>query len=86
MKFCQSCGMPLSGDPQLLGTNADGSKNEDYCEYCYVDGKYTVDTTMDRMIEFCIPHVLAANPQMTEDSARAMMKEMYPTLKRWQGK
>ena len=28
-KFCQSCGMPLTND--VLGTNADGSKNEDYC-------------------------------------------------------
>ena len=25
MKFCQSCGMPLNDE--LLGTNADGSKN-----------------------------------------------------------
>ena len=29
MRFCQSCGMPLTDD--VLGTNADGSKNEDYC-------------------------------------------------------
>ena len=28
VKFCQSCGMPLTDD--VLGTNADGSKNEDY--------------------------------------------------------
>ena len=28
MKFCQSCGMPLTNE--VLGTNADGSKNEDY--------------------------------------------------------
>ena len=28
-KFCQSCGMPLT--QEILGTNADGSKNEDYC-------------------------------------------------------
>jgi len=27
-KFCQSCGMPLTSE--VLGTNADGSKNEDY--------------------------------------------------------
>ena len=32
MKFCQSCGMPLT--QEILGTNADGSKNEDYCMYC----------------------------------------------------
>ena len=28
-KLCQSCGMPLT--EEVLGTNADGSKNEDYC-------------------------------------------------------
>ena len=28
MKFCQSFGMPLTND--VLGTNADGSKNEEY--------------------------------------------------------
>ena len=33
MKFCQSCGMPLND--QVLGTNDDGSKNEEYCMYCY---------------------------------------------------
>ena len=29
MKFCQSCGMPLTNE--VLGTNADGTPNEDYC-------------------------------------------------------
>ena len=37
-KFCQSCGMPLT--EEILGTNADGTKNEDYCIYCYKDGKF----------------------------------------------
>jgi len=36
-KFCQSCGMPLTAD--LLGTNADGSRNMDYCIFCYKDGR-----------------------------------------------
>ena len=35
-KFCQSCGMPLT--EEVLGTNADGSKNEEYCMYCYREG------------------------------------------------
>ena len=35
-KFCQSCGMPLTED--LLGTNADESKNEENCIFCYKDG------------------------------------------------
>ena len=37
-KICQSCAMPMSDD-SLYGTNADGSKNSDYCIYCYKDGE-----------------------------------------------
>ncbi len=51
MRFCQSCGMPLTED--VLGTNADGSKNEDFCMYCYKDGKFLQDCTMEEMIEHC---------------------------------
>jgi len=40
MKSCQSCGMPLNKDPQSGGTNADGSKNEKYCSYCYQNGAF----------------------------------------------
>lgn len=54
-KFCQSCGMPLTND--VLGTNADGSKNEDYCMYCYMDGQFLQDCTMDEMIEHCAQFV-----------------------------
>ena len=43
--------MPLT--EELLGTNADGSKNEDYCIYCYKDGKFLQECTMDEMIEHC---------------------------------
>ena len=41
--------MPLTNE--ILGTNADGSKNENYCIYCYKDGKFTQDCTMDEMIK-----------------------------------
>jgi general stress protein 26 len=43
--------MPLT--KEVLGTNADGSKNEDYCMYCYKDGQFLQDCTMDEMIEHC---------------------------------
>ena len=33
---CQSCGMPLSDD--YLAREADGSFNEKYCKWCWVDG------------------------------------------------
>lgn len=51
MKFCQSCGMPLTDE--LLGTNANGSKNDDYCFYCYKDGAFTGNFTMEEMAEYC---------------------------------
>ena len=46
MKFCQSCGMPLTSN-EVCGTNADGSLSADYCTYCYQNGKFTQDCTMD---------------------------------------
>ena len=55
-KFCQSCGMPLA-DNNDFGTNADGSLNEKYCKYCFVDGKFVQQCTMDEMIEHCAQFV-----------------------------
>ncbi len=52
-KFCQSCGMPMSKDPQGGGTNADGSKNSSYCSYCYQNGAFTFNGTVKEFQEFC---------------------------------
>ena len=85
MKFCQSCGMPLS--PEVLGTNADGSKNEDYCMYCYKEGRFTNDCTMDEMIEFCVQFVDEVNKNMpkpmTKEEYKEMMRSYFPKLQRW---
>ncbi len=85
MKFCQSCGMPLND--QVLGTNADGSKNDDYCMYCYKDGKFLQDCTMDEMIEHCSQFVDEVNKNMpkpmTKDEYKQMMRQYFPMLKRW---
>lgn len=80
--FCQSCGMPMDCE-EILGTEADGSKNPDYCKYCYENGAFTFNGTMAEMIEICVPHMVASDPNMTEDKARAMMQSYYPLLKRW---
>ena len=77
--------MPLT--QEILGTNADGSKNEDYCMYCYKDGKFTQDCTMDEMIEFCAQFVDEVNKNMpkpmTRNEYKDMMRQFFPTLKRW---
>lgn len=82
--FCQSCGMPMNGNSELQGTNADASKNMDYCVYCFKDGVFTADVSMEEMIRFCIPHMLTAHKNMTEAQAEKMMMDFFPTLKRWQ--
>ncbi len=65
MKFCQSCGMPLNNHNH--GTNADGTPNEDYCIYCYKDGKFTQDLTMEQMIGHCAKSRDAVNAIIVED-------------------
>lgn len=82
-KYCQCCGMPMGSGEELYGTNADGSKSTDYCKYCYDAGAFTSDCTMEEMIAFCVPIMAKGNEGMSEEQARKMMQEFFPTLKRW---
>lgn len=84
--FCQSCGMPIQTDEQF-GTNKDGSPNQEYCCYCYKEGAFTSECTMDEMIEQCIQHLdefnKDSNTQFSKEEAITMMKKHFPSLKRW---
>lgn len=83
--FCQSCGMPLSNE--IKGTNADGSLNDDYCVYCYKDGEFTQDFTIDQMIDFCLQFLdqmnAASGWNYTPAQAKKQMEQYFPHLKRW---
>ena len=83
--FCQSCGMPLSSE--VMGTEADGSPSGDYCKYCYADGHFLQDCTMDEMIEHCAQFVDEVNKHMPEPLTKLKYKQMmqsyFPMLKRW---
>jgi len=85
-KICQSCGMPLN-DPSGKGTNADQTVNTDYCGFCYKDGHFTNDFTMDEMIQHCADMLAEYNAEakdkLTRDEAVARMNAFFPTLKRW---
>ena len=85
-RFCQSCGMPLRSTEDY-GTNVDQSPNTDFCHYCYQDGNFTRDVTMDMMIEQCAQFLDEYNedaPQkLTREEAIAQMQEYFPQLKRW---
>ena len=86
-KFCQSCGMPLT--EEIFGTNADGSKNHEYCIYCYKDGAFTGDFTMEQMAEYCSMFVEEYNKNtgksLTACEYKQELLKFFPTLKRWRG-
>ena len=81
--FCQSCGMPMGETNDLYGAEADGSKSADYCSYCYDGGKFSVDVSMEQMIDFCAKPMAEANPGMTAAQAKEQMRQFFPQLKRW---
>lgn len=81
-KFCQSCAMPM-GSSEIYGTNADGSKNDEYCIYCFKDGEFTSDMSMEEMMNFCIEKMVEVHPEIDKDQATSMMNEVFPKLKRW---
>ena len=77
---CQSCGMPMM-EPKDFGTNQNGGKNQEYCTYCFQNGKFVWSGTLDQMIEKLVS--MHNQMRMTEEEAGKMAKENLPKLKRW---
>lgn len=76
--ICQCCGMPLEDCNISKETN--GVFNEEYCKWCYSDGKYTYHN-MDDLIDYCAKHMV--NENFTSEQVREYMKEMLPKLNYW---
>ncbi len=77
---CQSCGMPMV-KPSEHGTERDGTECEKYCVYCYKNGSFTRDCTMEEMVETNIKYA----PEIYSDpeTARKQLMDYLPTLERW---
>ncbi|MDR0250393.1 MAG: zinc ribbon domain-containing protein [Burkholderiales bacterium] len=82
-KFCQSCGMPMSKDPQGGGTNADGSNNLLYCSYCYQSGAFTFNGTVGEFQEFCRQKMIESG---NSKFAAWLFTRCMKRLKRWKSK
>ena len=52
--FCQCCGMPLDDDS--ISREPDGSFNEDYCKWCYTDGRF-IYHSLDELVDFLVHHI-----------------------------
>lgn len=82
-RICQSCGMPLDKDPEQGGTNADNSKSNKYCSYCYKDGKFLDEgITLREKIEKNI-QIAVTRMNIPENKAREMAENLLPKLGRW---
>jgi len=64
-----------------FGANADGSKNKEYCHYCFQEGEFTEpNITVEQMIEKCTDIMRQMN--MSEKKIE-QIKKFIPMLKRW---
>jgi hypothetical protein len=73
--------MPLQKEEDF-GTNANGSKSEEYCFHCFQNGKFldegiTLEGKISKNVEF------AVQMGMSEGEARKLASEVLPKLKRW---
>ena len=77
---CQCCGMPLNEDG-MISKEQDGSFNEEYCKWCYADGKF-VYKSKDALLDFLISHM--PNPEQTSDEDRRVQFDGFLSqLKHW---
>ncbi len=77
--ICQCCGMPL--DDGSISKEPGGEFNEEYCKWCYVDGKF-VYSNLDELLDFITGNM--SNENQTPEQVRNYLKELLPTLKHWQ--
>jgi hypothetical protein len=79
--ICQSCAMPME-KPEDFGTDKDGSRNGDYCHFCFGNGEFiNKGITLEQMIEKLAG--FSERMGMTEEQGREMARKVLPTLKRW---
>lgn len=76
--ICQCCGMPL--DDASISRETDGAFNEEYCKWCYTDGKF-VYTNIGELIDFLAEQM--TNDNCSKEQARTFLEEQLPKLKHW---
>lgn len=76
--ICQCCGMPL--DDTSISREVDGTFNEEYCKWCYTDGKF-IYSSLDELTEFLVGHI--SNDQFPPEKAREYLSQELPKLKHW---
>ena len=76
--ICQCCGMPL--EDGTTSKEPDGSFNEEYCKWCYSDGKFAY-SSLEQLVDFLVGHM--SNEQNPPEQMRAYLNEALPKLGHW---
>ena len=76
--ICQCCGMPLEDD--YLSKERDGTFNEEFCKWCYSEGKF-VYASIDELLDFLMEHY--ANAQLTNEENRRIFEKELLKLNHW---
>ncbi|MBQ8448985.1 MAG: helix-turn-helix domain-containing protein [Clostridia bacterium] len=76
--ICQCCGMPL--EDASISRESDGAFNEEYCKWCYSEGKFCY-TSLEELTDFLVKHMVSEG--WPEEQARAYFEEQLPQLNYW---
>lgn len=75
---CQMCGMPLDDDGNI-SREADGELNEEYCKWCYTDGKFMY-RSVDEVADYLAEHF---HGNYTVEQAREHFRGELSKLDHW---
>lgn len=78
---CQCCGMPL--EDGNISKEPDGAFNEDYCKWCYADGKFAY-ASIEQLTDFLVEHM--SGESFPKEQARAYFEQTLPQLGHWKNK
>lgn len=73
--------MPL--DESSISKEIDGTFNEEYCKWCYTDGKF-VYISLEELKNFLVAHM--SNENWPPEQARAYFDSQLPKLNYWKHK
>ena len=78
--YCQCCGMPLDEDG-MISREPDGFFNEEYCKWCYADGKFVYQSKA-ALLNFMIEHM--PNPEgLDVEDRRSQYDARLSELAHW---
>ncbi len=69
----------LLGDSSI-SKEPDGTFNEEYCKWCYTDGKF-IYKSIEELTDFLVDHM--SNENWPAEQARAFFEAQLPQLNYW---